>query len=48
MTTRLMGKYLEGEEPDIETVKACVRKGTIKLDFFPTYCGSPSRTRVCS
>jgi elongation factor G len=40
-----LGKYLEGEEPDIETVKACVRKGTIKLDFFPTYCGSAFKNK---
>ena len=31
---------LEGEEPDIDTLKACIRKGTNKLDFFPTFCGS--------
>jgi elongation factor G len=36
----LMGKYLDGEEPSVDDIKACVRKGTIKLDFFPTYCGS--------
>jgi elongation factor G len=38
-------KYLEGMEPDLETVKACVRKGTIKLDFFPTYCGSAFKNK---
>ena len=36
----LMEKYLEGEEPSVDEIKACIRKGTIKLDFFPTYCGS--------
>ena len=36
----LMEKYLEGEEPSIEDINACIRKGTINLDFFPTYCGS--------
>lgn len=36
----LMEKYLEGEEPSIDDIKACIRKGTIALDFFPTYCGS--------
>jgi len=35
-----MEKYLEGEEPSIEDINACIRKGTINLDFFPTYCGS--------
>ncbi len=36
----LMEKYLEGEEPSIDDIKDCIRKGTIALDFFPTYCGS--------
>ena len=40
-----MEKYLEGEEPDIDTIKACVRKGTIGLDFFPTYCGSAFKNK---
>ena len=35
-----MEMYLEGEEPDMETIKRCIRKGTLQLDFFPTYCGS--------
>lgn len=38
-------KYLEGEEPSIETIKACIRKGTNKLDFFPTYCGSAFKNK---
>jgi elongation factor G len=36
----LMEAYLEGEEPSIEDLKRCIRKGTLNLDFFPTYCGS--------
>jgi len=36
----LMEAYLEGEEPSIDDIKRCVREGTRKLDFFPTYCGS--------
>jgi elongation factor G len=40
-----MEKYLEGEEPDIDTVKKCIRKGTISLDFFPTYCGSAFKNK---
>jgi elongation factor G len=40
-----MGKYLDGEEPSEETVKACIRKGTIALDFFPTYCGSAFKNK---
>ena len=41
----VMEKYLEGEEPDIDTIKKCIRKGTIKLDFFPTYCGSAFKNK---
>ena len=40
-----MEAYLEGEEPSIETLKDCIRKGTIKLDFFPTYCGSSFKNK---
>ncbi|MDQ7048544.1 MAG: elongation factor G [Enterobacterales bacterium] len=36
----LMEAYLEGEVPSIDDIKRCVREGTRKLDFFPTYCGS--------
>ena len=40
-----MEKYLDGEEPDIDTIKACIRKGTIELDFFPTLCGSAFKNK---
>jgi elongation factor G len=36
----LMEKYFEGEEPTVEEIKSCIRKGTHNLSFFPTYCGS--------
>jgi elongation factor G len=41
----LMEKYLEGEEPAIDDIKKCIRKGTIALDFFPTYCGSAFKNK---
>ncbi len=41
----LMEAYLEGEEPSIEDVKRCIRKGTIELNFFPTYCGSAFKNK---
>ena len=41
----LMEAYLEGEGPSIEDVKRCIRKGTINLDFFPTYCGSAFKNK---
>ena len=41
----VMEKYLDGEEPDIDTIKRCIRKGTINLDFFPTFCGSSFKNK---
>ena len=41
----LLEKYLEGEEPSIEDIKKCIRKGTINLDFFPTFCGSAFKNK---
>jgi elongation factor G len=41
----LMEAYLEGEEPSVEDLKRCIRKGTINLDFFPTYCGSAFKNK---
>ena len=36
----VMERYLEGEEPSMEEINKCIRKGTLTMDFFPTYCGS--------
>ncbi len=41
----LMEAYLEGEEPSIDDIKRCIRKGTLSLDFFPTYCGSSFKNK---
>ena len=41
----LLEKYLDGEEPTLEDIKRCIRKGTIALDFFPTYCGSAFKNK---
>lgn len=41
----VMMAYMEGEEPSIEDIKRCIRKGTIALDFFPTYCGSAFKNK---
>ena len=41
----LMEAYLEGEVPSIDEIKRCIRKGTIALDFFPTYCGSAFKNK---
>ena len=41
----LLEQYLEGEEPSVEGIKKCIRAGTIKLDFFPTYCGAAFKNK---
>lgn len=41
----IMEAYLEGEEPSIEDIKRCIRKGTRTMDFFPTYCGSAFKNK---
>jgi elongation factor G len=41
----LLEAYLEGNQPSIDDVKRCIRKGTTALDFFPTYCGSAFKNK---
>ncbi|MDX1498596.1 MAG: elongation factor G [Woeseiaceae bacterium] len=41
----LLEQYLEGNEPSVEDLKRCIRKGTIKLEFFPTFCGSAFKNK---
>ncbi|HNP37575.1 MAG TPA: elongation factor G [Woeseiaceae bacterium] len=41
----VLEQYLEGKEPSIADLKRCVRKGTIALKFFPTYCGSAFKNK---
>ena len=41
----IMEAYLDGNEPAMEDIKRCIRKGTIALDFFPTYCGSAFKNK---
>jgi elongation factor G len=45
MDDEVMEKYLEGEQPDVDTLKRCIRKGTIELAFFPTFCGSSFKNK---
>ena len=40
-----MEAYLEGEEPDIETLKKCIRKGTLSSSFVPVLCGSAFKNK---
>ena len=41
----MMEAYLDGNEPALDDIKRCIRKGTIALDFFPTYCGSAFKNK---
>ena len=37
--------YLGGEEPDAETLKRCIRKGTVGGAFVPVLCGSAFKNK---
>ncbi len=37
--------YLGGEEPDIATLKRCIRKGTVTSKFVPVFCGSAFKNK---
>ncbi|RDD61630.1 elongation factor G [Ferruginivarius sediminum] len=41
----VMEAYLEGNEPDEATLKACIRKGTCGLSFVPVLCGSAFKNK---
>ncbi|WP_420778835.1 elongation factor G [Rheinheimera sp. UJ51] len=41
----LLMAYMEGEQPSLEDIKRCIRKGTRDLAFFPTYCGSAFKNK---
>lgn len=45
MDDDLLEKYLDGEEPTEEQIKACLRKGTRDIAFFPTFCGSAFKNK---
>ena len=46
MDEAAMEAYLEtGEEPDAETLRACLRKGTIQSVFNPVLCGSSYKNK---
>ncbi len=40
-----MEAYLEGNEPDLETLKKCIRKGTLERSFVPVFCGSAFKNK---
>ncbi len=41
----VMEAYLEGKEPDNETIRRLVRKGTCKSLFCPVFCGSAFKNK---
>jgi elongation factor G len=41
----LLEKYLGGEEPSIEDLKRCIRKGTVTFSFVPMLCGSAFKNK---
>ena len=41
----LMMAYLEGEEIDVPTLKAAIRKATVAADFYPVFCGSAFKNK---
>jgi len=45
MDDAAMEKYFDGEIPDIDTLKKAIRKGTIALEWFPTFCGSAFKNK---
>jgi elongation factor G len=41
----VMEAYLEGEEPDIDTLRRLIRKGALASDFVPILCGSAFKNK---
>ena len=40
-----MMAYLEGEEPDVATLRSLIRKGTLAIKFIPVLCGSAFKNK---
>ncbi|HRO12839.1 elongation factor G [Amaricoccus sp.] len=45
MDDAAMEAYLEGEEPDVETLRKLIRKGTLAMKFVPVICGSSFKNK---
>jgi elongation factor G len=45
MDDKAMADYLDGKEPDIATLKKCIRKGTITYKFVPILCGAAFKNK---
>ena len=40
-----MGAYLDGREPDLDTLKRLIRKATVTRTFYPMLCGSAFKNK---
>ncbi len=40
-----MSAYLEGNQPDADTLRKLIRKGTVSVKFFPILCGSAFKNK---
>ena len=40
-----MEAYLEGDMPDVDQLRALIRKGTIAVEFFPVMCGTAFKNK---
>jgi elongation factor G len=40
-----MKAYLDGHEPDVATLKRCIRQGTIQRSFVPVLCGAAFKNK---
>jgi len=45
MDDDVMEQYLEGEEPDVPTLRRLIRAGTIGIKFIPILCGSAFKNK---
>ncbi|MEL7467645.1 MAG: elongation factor G [Pseudomonadota bacterium] len=41
----VMEAYLDGTEPDLETLRRLIRKGTLSMSFVPVLCGSAFKNK---
>jgi elongation factor G len=45
MDDDVMESYLEGEEPDVPTLRRLIREGTLAIKFIPVLCGSAFKNK---
>ena len=45
MDDEVMSAYLDGQEPDIDALKRCIRKAVKQISFVPVLCGSAFKNK---